>query len=1695
VKSVSLHKDNFKANYQKIIDQLERDEQFVIFTTNILETGVTLNVDVVVDFGYTNSPVLNLVEKTLLLRKRRVTDAERRQRIGRAGRLRDGHAIVIGKTVQATELVAADVVYEAALLSFVYNLDVYINAHFDHSWLAGITRAQAKTMLAFRMNSFFMRDLVFSNGSVRPELLQALKNNVQRSSNIKTATMQCVSHVYESWPMLGAHAPVDNLDEKLVKSRVPFITHDLFEMQVEELAKAAQAYRSTVKSRWGKPVKEAANVIMHANQSNIHDAIRVAQSLRNEAQRQIQEKERVQNLHRESPLACLFSKDTVKGLDRKIGEQIQMARRNIEKLDKFISTLEIFAASQEVGGEMEITSEDLSDIGRCMELQMDTTCSNEHIQEVLGLEELPSVTFKDAIILGRQRVATAMMILCVAAFSGLAWWYMWSDEDGLDNDYNKKNKKQVYEEILEMKGKSFNRDKRMPAMQEHKDMADDYIENNPDIEKFKSKRETKHRSDGGAPLDRFMSKGPMVFKNFYDIASDEEVAKAIFSDENNHVFYETANPLKHMKEVEKHLNAHKATSNLLAWGDEANDLIYCTVTKNDGSVYRVRLTPHNPHRLTKHHGVQGFENKFGIFRQSGQTEVLQRPQQELEIATHLQTSQVNLDVAKMIGTVTVDGGLICCILYKDFLVMPAHVMMKKLPMRISFSHCTVVVTELPEMYSFIGYDLVLVRRPSELAPIKCQAHCGTAHDGMLVQMIYKKPVTNKVVPTITAPIHQTKEHRWAHQIPTHNGMCGCPVLDVVTGKIVGIHVMGDLAKKHNVFEAFPSEAITIMGTNDRKVHASYFRNKVNMWVFQPEMHGYLAKNLVNLQMMELKTFSRNIEIYTKENFEKSANCGGLFKHREIFGPRDSEFLQQFEHFDNLAYAHALLNTRHTYVGESPYWLEFKRNHQSLVRGIEEYEDAYLPSRLTHSAYWKDLSKYNRAYKSVDHDEKTLLNAADCLIHMLESAGMAPTRIRTPEEVLSDIQWNKAAGPMYGMKKRELCQHLTEEELIAMAIHCRRELVRGENAGIWNGSLKAELRPLEKVEQDKTRVFTAAPITTLVGAKAYVDDFNKQFYATHLHAPHTVGINKFQRGWERVHRYLDEPGWLHGSGDGSRFDASIDPFLFDVIYSIRCHFMAPECKEEAEAALSHMYREFVFTPVHTIAGNIIMKKLGNNSGQPSTVVDNTLVLILSFLYAYISKTGDTTCSQLHERMRFVCNGDDNKFSISREFEHEFGGDFSNEIGDLGLSYEFDILTDNIMENPYMSLTMVQHPSGVGFQLNPRRIVGIVQWIKKGGVVHAAQAAFAATIEAYNDPWLFGIMNLYLIWLLCEYKDALTYANEHELATICYMDPLQIHALHYEVHSEEGTQELQMDLEKKKKEEEQAKTLEAAKLQDEKEKAALAAKAALEAKGKKKLEDPPSPPPPAKGTDNVIDPSGTNSDDEEEIQWKMPAIQKSSLSQLVPTIKGKKIWNHRVLKFIPDEQFDVNAARAKDEEYSAWVDDIRSSLKIRSETDFQIVLTAWCLYCANSGTSSEMDVNQHFEVHDGNGKVGLIPAKIMIDSAVKNGGLRRIMRRLSEPTSQMLAKGGRLTTWGIKRGITRREMIPYAFDFYVTTSSTPKTVREQLAQAKIAAIGSGVHRVMVTDGKLQRARTSYERHTDDDVTEHEHGDHGDERAYLD
>nr|WID88831.1 polyprotein [Narcissus latent virus] len=1712
VKAMSLHKDNFKTNYLKVVAAMDESAKVMVFSTNILETGVTLNVDVVVDFGWTNRPHLDLTEKTFLLHRQRVTKAERKQRIGRAGRLKEGHAIVVGTVSHNVELAPADVVYEAALLSFVYNLDIYVNSHFDSVWVSNITRAQARTMLNFRIPSFAMKDVVFHDGSVRTEFLEQMKSYTQRSANIKTTTHCTINHVYDTWPLLGTYAQKFGISfddaryRKFSKLKVPFIYHEMGSMDLEGYAEAVSSYKPSMITQWAKPAKEVANVILHVNNQNVHEAINVVRSLIVSTQAQILSKRHAQNLHRESPLACFFAKSTTMELEARLGEQIKLGERNLSKLKKFASNLELFANINVMQDtELELTSSDMEEIGKVLELQQETTCNEGHVQKVLHLEDMPSTSFREAIVVGRKRVAVALTLMCIAAFGGLAWYYLWDDDEGLDNKWNKDNKRAVLKDVLEMKGKAFNRDKRNPAAYEkilHDDFAGDSLEDLRPFQKMKGKKKGKPQT----VFENLMTKkGPFV--TMYDVTSDENVVNAVFLDTNKQAFYETGNPLANMKNVRSHLEDHLHNKSTGLWSEIDDDEIFCDVTKKDGMVIRIRLTPHKSMRLTSTSGRQGYSEHDGDFRQTGDAEILKQPDQILEVDTRLSNNHVSVEAGAMIGITTLQAGSMNCILYKDWIILPAHIMMRPLPLTFAFKHYTCTISELPECYSFIGYDLLVIRRPRNLAPVRCYATLDFAKDGMTIQMMHKKPVVNKVLMTVTAEAYRTPEHRWEHQIPTAAGMCGSPVFDVASGKIVGIHILGDIMRKRNTFEAFPGDMMKLVNSNDPKIKDLYIKNRLREWNFEAEVHGHDSRRLINLQgdNLPISKFSRDVSIYSVENITRSAMAGGLFKPREVSEPRNLPPTVSTLHMTNVAYANGLLNTRHIFEGENPYWKQFKLCNPHLTGAVSEYEDKYLPSALNREAYWKDLLKYNRPLHQIKPNEAALHASMVKLIRVLRESGMTSTRIRTCNEVLEDIQWNKAAGPLYGMKKEELCKNMTMEDLTALAIHCRTELRRGKNAGVWNGSLKAELRPKEKVELNKTRVFTAAPITTLIGAKFYVDDFNKQFYATHLKAPHTVGINKFQNGWARVHDKLNHPGWLHGSGDGSRFDSSIDPFLFDIIYTIRCHFMCDEDRGEASMAMSHMFREFVFTPIHTINGNILIKRVGNNSGQPSTVVDNTLVLMLSFYYAYARKTNDLTFDRIDEDFCFVCNGDDNKFSLSPDFVAKHGGSFENEINELGLTYEFDDLTPDIMKNPYMSLTIVQVGERIGFQLNPERIVGIVQWIKKGGVLHAAQAAFAAMVEAFNDPSLFTVMHSYLVWLLVTHKDVLLYAQENDLGSVCYMDPCQVFALHY--GSSEGLEsvdfesdnesandadddvtpslELQMDVESLIPE--KGKNAKNTNKDEQSKRTDATAQGESSSPLKSSTEE-------AANRGDTNPPQGDPLVDDEIVEWVIPKMSSNIVTSPVPVVNGKKLWKRGILKNMPKIMFSTTSTMATQVQLTSWVEEVKKSLALKTDDAWTVVITNWCIWCANNGTSSEIDTSQNMEIRDGFGKVQEVPIEIFVNPAVENGGLRKIMRHFSGITYEILKVGKQMTAWGNKRGFTEKSMIPYAFDYYVVTNTTPKTVREQLAQSKAAAIGSGTVRKMILDGNIQGSHASYERHVDTDNSEYEHGSSVDQRPYL-
>lgn len=426
---------------------------------------------------------------------------------------------------------------------------------------------------------------------------------------------------------------------------------------------------------------------------------------------------------------------------------------------------------------------------------------------------------------------------------------------------------------------------------------------------------------------------------------------------------------------------------------------------------------------------------------------------------------------------------------------------------------------------------------------------------------------------------------------------------------------------------------------------------------------------------------------------------------------------------------------------------------------------------------------------------------------------------------------------------------------------------------------------------------------------------------------------------------------------------------------------------------------------------------------------------------------------------------------------------------------------------MSLTMVRTTCGIGFTLHPSRIVAIVQWMKRGNLVQATQAAFAAMVEAYNDPWLFGILHLYLVWLIIEHRDELNFARDNDFVGITYMDPCQVHALHYGLSSDIldhenidedsedddveifGSQVFQMELNPPEKETGTPKQgVTGTNPPPNNKQLVPTTTIATGTGGLQQTEEVPQL---TQGEQPLEAPSVDN--DESEVDWRIPPIPKKMTHFHNPIVKGKKIWNSKIAKNIDPEQFEQTSQKASTMQLENWVEKVKKNLGSPNEQHFQIYLTSWCLWCANNGTSSEVETNQMMEIH-ATGQYASIPISIFVDPAIELGGLRKIMRHFSDITTQILRQGGKMTAWGKKRGFTQLAMIPYAFDFCVQSLKMPKTVREQLNQSKAAAVGSGYRRTMLTDGKIQGSKTSFERHVDTDVDEFQHGEVIEPRATL-
>lgn len=864
---------------------------------------------------------------------------------------------------------------------------------------------------------------------------------------------------------------------------------------------------------------------------------------------------------------------------------------------------------------------------------------------------------------------------------------------------------------------------------------------------------------------------------------------------------------------------------------------------------------------------------------------------------------------------------------------------------------------------------------------------------------------------------------WKHRITTHRGQCGSLVIGVLDDFVVGIHALGNVFNSGwNYFTPVTEQLKQLLAKPGHSGSSISYNVDMIDW-----------GNLVNTKA--IKTFPIVREI--QEVVVEQSGCPGL---KYLGG--------------NLAlrgYIDRPVNFKHVIKGVRSEFLKFIFGNQEFAWVVPLLSQR-LPSVMSVESFYMDLLKYDKPTEVGFANEVYTKIAFDNVVEIMVQSGFEPGSLQyewDTWEIVADMNKDSAMGACYHGKKSDWLSGLEDDEVL----ECHREsllrLFEGK-MGIWTGALKAELRPKEKVMAKKSRVFTAAPVDVLLGAKTVVDRFNHKFYELHENAPWTVGINKFNKGWDRLaRRFRNKPGYTFICADGSQFDSSLNPYLFSLICDLRLIFMEP-CFL-GSTMLRNLYAQIVYTPISTVDGLIVKKFKGNNSGQPSTVVDNTLILMFVIEYSKVALKEE---HGVELDLVYAINGDD---VLSEVADHQLGilqEHFPRYFKHFGLNYTFEETYAAITDAHYMSCHFVNYDGVVIPKLTEERVIAIMEWERNEDLAAQLAALNAARIEAWGNPRLFKLADEFIDYFArSRHLKQYFYIPEELISTLYLKTTEEAKAVVLMVKERVGLESLEGVLSNYQLVEFQADEESWTRVEgyeppvpDESD----ASRNLREQRNKANYEQKKGKQPAGSGSAADVPTGNTHAGRTAPLPLPPPPSRTVWVSPSMRNLVNANVV--RQLAMYKPDQMLMRADVANQETMQQWQDGIAEAMGVQGDQLITLI-QAFMVYCINSGTSAEVVGQEYWQADNGSGVVQVYPLKPFVVNAGKS--LRAVMRNLSPIAEAWIKERNRKGTWfpvwASKGGLTDKNYAHVGFDFWIpseTTTSTELDMHGKMAQTHLS-----------------------------------------------
>nr|URG14946.1 MAG: polyprotein [Picornaviridae sp.] len=453
---------------------------------------------------------------------------------------------------------------------------------------------------------------------------------------------------------------------------------------------------------------------------------------------------------------------------------------------------------------------------------------------------------------------------------------------------------------------------------------------------------------------------------------------------------------------------------------------------------------------------------------------------------------------------------------------------------------------------------------------------------------------------------------WEYYVHSMKGDCGavlCVQNNSLPRKIIGIHIAGHPATTTGMAEiVFQEELQEVLDKFAVKVQALP-KPSANILTEQPrfvipEGNFTVIGKLPDKEVMRLPS---KTSICPSEIFE------GVAKHvtePAVLSPRDprlKEFVSSLElgiakySSPSLPFKKDILKIIVDDMIETLQWPGaedlFILNDSEAINGIpgKEYFDSM---NMQSSPGWPFKLKYPGKTKEV----------------MFE--GVPPERV---------------------IKDQDLANRLKGREL------CAKQGCRVPSA--WVDCLKDERRKLEKIYSGKTRVFAIAPVDFVILMRKYFLSFAARFYHFRKVGWSAVGVDCESPEWNDMVQYLLANSDEGFAGDFGRFDGTLSADCIDACLQVIEKLYCGSIEDKTVRAV--LVSEIIHS-VHLALDAVYVCHGGNPSGNPLTVVINTMVnfMYLSYCWLHLVPIEWRNMRSFHACVRAKIYGDDNWVSVKQ-----------------------------------------------------------------------------------------------------------------------------------------------------------------------------------------------------------------------------------------------------------------------------------------------------------------------------------------------------------------------------------------------------------------------------------------------------------------